>query len=94
MLWEAKRSQINPLPLPIETGEPELPQIPCQARLTQGQGREGCGGIENGFEICRLGVMHRFGHQQSGLHPCGQQAGDAANPIFRADQQQTPLTLV
>ena len=63
-------------------------------RTAQGQGREGCGGIKNGFEIGRLGIVDRFGHQQGGLHPGGQQAGGAANAIFRADQQQAPLTLV
>lgn len=94
LLWKAERRQINPLSLPIEANELELPQIPCQARLAQGQGREGCGGIENGFEICRLGIVDRFGHQQGGLHPGGQHAGGAANAIFRADQQQAPLTLV
>ena len=94
LLWEAKRRQIYPLTLPIEAGELKLAKIPCQARFAQGQGCEGCGGIENGFEICRLGIVDRFGHQQGGLHPGGQQAGSAANAIFRADQQQTPLTLV
>ncbi len=93
-MWEAKPSQINPLTQPIEAGKLELPQIPCQARLAQGQGCEGCGSIKDGFEIGRLGIVDRFGHQQSRLHPGGQQAGGAANAIFRADQQQAPLTLV
>lgn len=94
LLSKTECRQINPLTLTIEAGQLELPQIPCQARFAQGQGREGCGGIEDGFEIGRLGIVDRFAHQQSGLHPGGQQAGSAANAIFRADQQQAPLTPV
>ena len=94
LLSKTERRQVNPLALSVKAGELKLAKIPCQARFAQGQGREGCGGIENGFEIDRLGIVDRFAHQQGGLHPGGQLAGGAANAIFRADQQQTPLTLV